>query len=213
MTTGRHILFWIAGLFAFTLVVPLMTSPNALWTNVTSELAMIQSAFGANDTHKLSKTATQIYNAVFEDSGAVKTTRAAEVSEEERVNADPLFGAGGRFIISVTNNYVTTLSVLYFVVTLRFLIVLSWMPYLVPFLGAVVIEGLVRRKIKLSAIGAANPVKFAISKHILIVILVFPIVYLVLPIAFTPLFMPIWGLCVSWPLVVLISNILPAGGT
>ena len=212
MTTGRHFLFWIAGLFAFTLIVPLLATPNGLWTNVESELAMLNTAFGAKDTYKLSKTATGIYNSVFEDSGAVKATRSAHVSEAEQQNADPVFGAGGRFITDVTNNYVTTLSVLYYVMTLRLLIVLSWLPYLVPFLGAVVVEGLVRRKIKLSAIGSPNPVKFAISKHILIVILFFPIVYLVFPIAFTPLFMPIWVLCVAWPLVILISNILPAGG-
>lgn len=211
MTAGKHLLIWICGLFVVLLIAPLIQTPNGLWSNAMSELAMIRSAFGERDTYKLSKSATEIYNAVFEDSGAAKTSKKAEVSESERNNADPLFGAGGRVVTGVTNNYVSSLSVVFFVLVLRILIVLSWLPFIVPFLLAVIVEGVVRRKIKMSAIGGPNAIKFALSKHLLIDILFFPLAYLVFPFAFTPLFMPIWTLVVAWPLVVLIANIMPAG--
>lgn len=210
MTTGRHILFWIAGIFAFSLIVPFIASPAQLWGNVTTELAMINSAFGEKDTYRLSKTATEIYDAVFRESGLVDATKRGEVSEKERADSMPLFGGGGQMVTSATNNYVTSLSVMFYVVTLRLLIVLSWVPYIIPFIAAVAVEGWVRRKLKLAAIGSANTVRFSLSMHLLIVILFIPIIYLFLPVAFTPLFMPVWTLVMSVPLVILVANIHPA---
>ena len=209
MAWKSHLVFWIIALFILLLALPAFTPAHRIWANVGSELNMIQSAFGQSDTHKLAATATDVYNIVFVETGVIKGIKKGEVEEVDRQRGKDMFGNTLFNLSGVTNNYVLAFSAMVYVLMIRLFIILSWMPYLLPFLVAVVVDGLVRRKIKMCEIGAPSAVKFSIALHFIILIIVFPMLYLIAPMAVTPLFVPTWALLSAIPLSILVANTQP----
>ncbi len=209
MAWKKHLLFWIIALFILLLALPIFTPAYRIWANVGSELEMIQNAFGAPDTQQLAHAATGVYNKLFVESGFVQTVQKGEVDEASRNMGKEMLGNTIMALSGVTNNYVRAFSAMVYVVMIRLFIILGWMPYLLPFLAAVIVDGLARRKIKMSEIGAPSAVKFSIALHFIILIIVFPMLYLIAPMAITPLFVPTWALLSALPLSVLVANTQP----
>lgn len=213
MAWRKHIVFWIIGLFVMLLVVPIFSSPQTVWGSASKELHLIQSAFGYRDTKQIADTSSAIYQMIFVDTGVIKTIRAGEVSPEERNRNKELFGGTIIGLTGLTNNYVLTFSALIFVMVVRLYIMLTWAPFILPFMAAAVIDGFVRRKVKMLSIRGQSTVKFSLSLHAIIVIFMVPMLYLLAPFAISPLFVPGWALLASVPLLTLIANVQPMSPT
>ena len=71
---------------------------------------------------------------------------------------------------------------------------------------AVVVDGLVIRKVKFATFGYSSPIRFSISAHSMIVVGLLPVLYLVVPLPVTPLFLPFWLLLSAVPIMTLLSN-------
>lgn len=201
----KHVLLWLILLLVSFIAMPLMIKQQTIMARVMGELEMIQSVFGAEDTSKLAHSATVWYNALFVDTGLIDSTSKAHVSQSEKDTGQIFFGGAVR-ITDVTNGYLLSFAAQAYAMMIRLFIILSWLPYIFPFMLAVVVDGMVARKIKFESFGFSSPIAYSLALHAIIVIVFFPTLYLLLPIPVTPLFMPFWALAIALPVSMLIGN-------
>lgn len=202
----KHVFLWVAICFALMLAIPIVSSPQAMWENARTELGMIETAFGTGDTVALAKSATQTYNAIFIDTGLIQKTRGAYVSREEQELGEAMVGGASRAVTGLTNNYLDTFAALTYVMILRVMIFMSWLPFILPFILAAVGEGITRRKIKYATFGQYGAALYAGAMHMSVLILILPVLYLMAPLPLTPFFIPFWALIAAIPVVASIAN-------
>ena len=173
---------------------------------VVHELGMIESVLGKAETTKVTTLATNIYNAVFIETGFLQTSKRAMVTEEEKAHSEEAFGQSLRNLSNRTNDYLLGLSALCFASLVRIAIFFAWLPYVLPFFLAAMVDAVVRRKVKFATFGYSSPIKFSVAVHLLIIVLFLPILYLVAPLPVTPLFIPFWALISAIPMMTAIAN-------
>ena len=203
---GRHSLLWIMLIAFCFLGLPVISTPNDIMGRVVRELSMIEAALGKAETNKVTRTATGTYNAIFVDTGFVRAAGKAVVSEEEKEQTTPLFGNAVSSMADKTNDYIKGFSALCYASLVRIAIFLSWLPYIAPFLLAATMDAAISRKVKFESFGFSSPIKFAAAAHMLIVVVFLPLLYLVVPLPITPLFVPFWALISAVPIVMLVAN-------
>lgn len=202
----KHVFLWVAICFALMLAIPIVSSPQAMWENARTELGMIETAFGTGDTVALAKSATQTYNAIFIDTGLIQKTRGAYVSREEQELGEAMVGGASRAVTGLTNNYLDTFAALTYVMILRVMIFMSWLPFILPFILAAVGEGVTRRKVKYATFGQYGAALYAGAMHMSVLILILPVLYLMAPLPLTPFFIPFWALIAAIPVIASIAN-------
>lgn len=202
----RHVVIWLILVVVCILALPAISTPTDIMGRVVKELGMIEAVFGKAETGRLTARATAIYNAVFVESGLVGASKKAMVSEDEKQASQPVFGHSVRGIADRTNDYILGVSALAYAALVRIVIFLVWLPYIAPFFIGVVVDALVVRKVKFATFGYSSPIRFAISAHSMIVVGFLPVLYLVVPLPVTPLFLPFWLLLSAVPIMTLLSN-------
>lgn len=202
----KHAFFWFVAAFVVFLVVPMFSNPESQWENAKTELRMITSAFGQHDAFEVATDAKAAYTTIFIDTGFIKTTRRAYVTERDKRESTMPLGGGVGATVALTNNYIETLGAMVYVVILRLRMILGWLPFIVPFLVGVVGEGYTRRKIKYSEFGEYGATVFSGAVHLGVILLMLPVFYALAPFPVTPLFIPGWILIASLPIVIAIAN-------
>lgn len=202
----KHSLLWIILIAVCILGMPAISSPKDIMNRVIHELGMIEQVLGKAETTRVTTSATTIYNALFVETGFVGATKKAMVTEEEKLHSESMFGQSVRGISDQTNNYLLGFSALCFASLVRIVIFIAWLPYMAPFFLAAILDAAVSRRIKFFSFGYSSPIKFSAASHMLIVIVFLPILYLVLPMPVTPLFIPFWALISAIPVMTVISN-------
>ena len=203
---GKHSLLWIILILFCVLGLPAISTPKDIMTRVVQELSMIEGALGKDETAKVTSSATSVYNGLFVETGFVKASRKFLVGEGEKEKSESLFGSSVKTVAARTNDYVIGFSALCYAMLVRLAICLAWLPYIAPFFVAVMVDAAVRRKIKFATFGHASPIRFAAAAHVMIVVVFLPLLYLVVPIPVTPLFVPFWALMSSVPVMTVIAN-------
>ena len=205
----KHTGFWITLFLILSVGIPMFNTPASMWRNVRTELGMVDAAFGSGDAVKIATRATGVFNVVFVDTGLLKRTRFAYISEEEKDIGERVLGNPSRILSNISNNYLDCLAALSYVTLLRLFILMSFLPYIVPFLLGAIGEGFTRRQIKLATFGQYGQKLYASALHISIILLSLPMFYLLSPIPISPYFVPIWTLIASMPIVIIIANSQP----
>jgi ABC-type multidrug transport system fused ATPase/permease subunit len=200
---GKHILIWLAALLVMLLLVPLAFSTDAIWGAVKKEAVMIDAAFGSKEAESIITRAGAFHRAMFIETGLLDKVQKAKATDREEQFALP---GTGQALTKVTNSYVESLGAMMFGVAMRIIILFGWLPFIIPFLLAAVGEGYARRKIKFATFGQYGVMVYAGAAHLAIILLMAPLVYLVLPFAVPPLFVPFWALCAAVPIVTMIAN-------
>ena len=75
-------------------------------------------------------------------------------------------------------------------VTYRFAMLTVWVPYLLPLAGAAILDGLMRRRVKMAEFGNASPAVHRYSLYALLLLIYFSMLALLIPIPLTPLLAP-----------------------
>lgn len=202
----KHSLLWIILIAVCMLALPALSSPQDIMGRVIHEIGMIERVLGKAETTKVTTSATSIYNALFVETGIVKATNKAVVTEDEKAHSEAMFGQSVRGISDRTNDYVLGVSALCFASLVRIVIFMAWLPYIAPFFLAVVLDASVSRRIKFASFGYSSPIKFSVAAHMMIVVVFLPILYLVAPLPVTPLFIPFWALISAIPLMLVVAN-------
>lgn len=200
---GKHILIWLCALLAMVLIIPVFASPSAIWGAIQKEAAMMSSTFGLEDAETIVRKAGAVHHTIFVQSGIEGALKSMSSSPEQQRNAIP---GTGQMLAHATNSYIEALGAMIFGVAMRIVIMFSWLPYVVPFLLAAVGEGYARRKIKFATFGQYGVLVYAGSAHAIIVLMMVPLLYLIVPFAMPPIFMPFWALVAALPIAVMIAN-------
>lgn len=203
--TGKHLLIWLGGLLALFLLVPVFATPQMVWRAAQTELALLEGAFGLHDTKMIAASAANLYQLTFVDTGLIAKLDSAYAHHPGADSRQTVPGATVA-ITTVTNRYLETVSAVFYIMSVRILIVLSWLPYLLPFLLGAVGEGATRRQLKYATFGQHGAALYAMALQTAVVILFLPLVYLIIPFPVSPLVVPFWAMLAAMPIIVLISN-------
>lgn len=204
-----HIKLWLALLLLVFLATPMIASEQQLRANAGHELQLMRAALGKEVTNTIVRLANGIHNALFVRTGVMDGLQGKTTYEAERRNAGHSLGGGFYTFTSVMNNYLLSMIILLYITILRLVMVAQWLPFLLPFLAAAAVDGVVQHKILHASVAVSNPVKLKLALHALVAGMALPVLYLLSPFAISPYFMLVWAIAVAFPLVVLISEMAP----
>jgi hypothetical protein len=208
MKSHSHIGFWFMAFLLSIFLSPMLIPADTMYDRLTGEVDSINRTFGPRVGAKLVGVANEVH-AVFSRTGADDAVRKGTHSEGERAKAEKYLSVVGKLGVDLANGYFSGLSMQFYAVILRALIVLLWVLLLAPFVAAVLVDGLSQRQAKLSEFGYQSPTAFAIGTHIVIAISALPLLYVSIPMSITPLFMPFWALATALPMALAISHMQP----
>lgn len=200
-----HLKLWIILLFLAIVAVPAILPPEMAEARLLSEYESSVEIFGAKRVDSITAGANGLYDVIVGGLGINKFIQTGYVKEKD---TDKLIIAkkANKRAASFTNRYLQSMTLQIYGVFFRGNLMLQWLVYVGFFLCAVIVDGIMQRKIKQDLIQMNSPIQFAVSIHIVIAIIFTPIAYLLLPIAVTPWFMPIWTLVIALPLSKAIAN-------
>lgn len=205
MKAAGHIRIWLGILLMLVFLVPLALTPEQAEKRVFEEADWAGRVFGQERFNDVATRANGAYNAVVVRSGLRKFIDSGFTSKEELNSLSPMRHQESS-MATVFNSYLRSLSVQLYGLFFRGSIMLEWLVFIGFFLLGAVVDGVARRKVKLSTGGLNSPVKFTWSMHLMVVIAFSPLLYLMLPVSITPLFMPYWTLIAALPLSIAITN-------
>jgi len=203
---GRHIGLWLILLAVATLLAPAVLPAQGVAGRVNSELSMVVSALGASQAKQIVDAANRQYEALFVENGWVRSAAAAYVEDPAVPHADR-FMPWVRRLTSATNGYLLSLAGIGYAMLVRLNILAVLMPYVVPFLLAAMIDGAVRRRIKLMSFGFVSPVALSVALHSVVALAFLPLLYVILPLPVSPLVVPFWAIATAMSLMLLAANI------
>jgi len=205
---GRHLYIWFIALVFGFFLLPLIQSDEEILARVKMEVQETDALFGYESAKEILTQANSYFDSVFVQTGLYKVSAKAGSSKNEVDIArasTPLGTVMGSFA-DKTNLYVDTLIAQCYVMILRFTLMSQWAPFVIPFAVGIVTHGLSIRNVKLDEGGLISPIIYSSGLHLTVIIILFPILYLLLPIALTPMFIPYWLLAASFPMIMVLSN-------
>lgn len=207
MNSKSHIRFWVAVILATFFISPLFRTDQMMESFVSAEVAMTRSTFGNRVANWLEKKADVAYEML----PTQYVDKVRITGDGMRRTKEVVPGAGVAVTVAY-NAYIKALLMNAFVATLRFFSLAVWLGVLAPVLIAAAIDGFTQRAIKRAEFGAIRPAAFAVTSMIVIPLFMAPILYLVIPVAVSPLVTPMWAFVTTVPLALMISNMQPMFG-
>lgn len=201
---ASHIKLWIIALFLMVFVVPAIMPPSMARARLDSEYLSSSEIFGQERVAIITTRANFVFEAVIGAIGIDRIIAAGYVHEKDTkgIIAEGLNTEASK----VTNGYLQSMMFLLYGIFFRGSLMLQWLLYVGFFLFGAVMDGIAQRRIKQEMIRMNAPVTFSIMIHTVVFIFFSPLAYLLLPVAVTPWFMPIWALAIAYPLSKAISN-------
>lgn len=89
----------------------------------------------------------------------------------------------------------------------RTTLLLMWLPYTLALFIPALIDGISTRSIKKVTYGYASPVRYHTAFHAVILLFAAIPFYLALPIAVSPLLVPLWAAAISVSVMIMASNL------
>lgn len=206
---GKHLYLWFLFLVFGFFLLPIVQSDEEILVRVKAEVAKTEALFGNTSAKSIVHQANSYFDAIFVQTGLISFGSKGKSSEEDVVAAKastPLGATMGK-LSDKTNDYMDALLIQGYALTLRLVLMMQWLPYVLPFVAGVVIHGLAIRKIKFDTGGMISPMIYAGGLHMMVIIMLFPILYLILPIQLTPMFIPYWLVISAVPTILVLSNI------
>lgn len=205
-----HLKLWIIGFFLAMLAVPALMPPEAAKGRLRAEYESSAAIFGTKRVDAIGVRATFLYDAIIGGSGldALIHNGFVEKSATDRL---VIAKAGNETMATKTNRYLQSMLLQLYGVFFRGSLMLQWLPYIGFFLIAAIGDGITQRRIRNDELQMNSPIKFAVSLHAAIVIVLSPIAYLMLPASVTPWFMPIWAALIAIPLSKVIAHAAKTG--
>jgi len=206
---GKHLYAWFLAIIFGFFLLPLMQTDEEILIRVQKEVKETSDLFGFASAKEIMTEANTNFDALFVQTGLYKVGAKAGSSRHDveiARSSTPLGTVMGKFA-DKTNSYLDTLIAQCYVMILRFTLMSQWFLYIIPFLIGIITHGLAIRNVKLDDGALISPIIYAGGLHLLVLIILFPVLYLMLPIALTPMFIPYWLLASAFPFIMVISNI------
>lgn len=205
MSAFRHILFWLASLGFFLIVMPFAIPPEDTMARLANEQQAVSAIFGADTANRVTKSANAAYKSLFVETGIVRLVSGATTtkanSSKSIFNRDLNVSAG-----SQVNRYLQSVLNSIYGLVFRIHVVMLWLFYVGIFLMAAAVDGNMQRKVKNATAVPISAVQYSLGLHLVIALMFAPLVYMVLPVSVTPWFMPTWAVIAALPLSRAVAN-------
>lgn len=201
---STHLKLYLVLMVVLLAVVPALTTSGRIADLIRGEATQIQRSMGGTYSNTVITQANSWHGAVFGAGPGQPAVKKLHVDDQVH-NEPSLFNL--RNLSSKTNDIVLNWSLVFYLLCLRLAIVITWLPYIAPFLAATVVHGFAYRKVKQTTIGVHSPVTFSLAGHGLITLILLPVVYFVVPFPLPPSVLTIWTVLVSFPMILAIRNV------
>lgn len=190
-------------------VVPYFVRADHMRGRLVAELDAVRTSLGPEIGNNLIQTANRGYDLTVVRSGLRAAMDDLRQSSSDRENTSRVGSAVLSAATDAVEGYFQSLAMQMYAMILRGTIVAVWLLMLLPFVLAVLVDGLMARSKKFELLGYQNPTAFAAGTHLVVLISVLPLLYIVAPFALSPLFMPYWAAAAALPLSFAIRHMQP----
>jgi hypothetical protein len=209
MSSRSHVGFWLLVCLCAVFVVPYFVRGDTMRSRLVQEVNAVKLTFGARAGNGIVETVNGVYQATVVASGlreALDDLKHTQRDEEvaQRIGTQVLVKAAKGI-----DGYIQALSMQFYAVILRVVVVAFWMLVLMPFAAAVLVDGFSARAKKFETLGFQNPTAFAAGVHLVVLVSAVPLLYVVAPFSVSPLFMPYWAAATALPLSFAIQHMQP----
>lgn len=205
MNIAGHLRLWMGILLVLVFLVPVAMSSAEAKRRVFVEADWAANVFGDERFNKVAERANGAYDLLIVKPGLRDFIEKGQTTERD-LHSQGVFERPQRAFAGLFNDYLETLALQLYGLFFRGAVMLEWLMFIGLFLVGAIVDGVARRRVKLSTGGFHSPVKFTWAVHTVIVIAFAPLIYLLLPLAVTPMFMPYWTMATAIPLSVAIAN-------
>lgn len=204
--TFKRFLFWFLILLVETVFVTIVLSSETIKKAAVAERVLLVKTFGEEMAIEIVSQTDVTFREWFYDSGLINGSYAAFVPTQDEVINSKSLKDMGKPVFAVVKEKLQTFWTAVYYGTQRWTIMMMWVPYLIPFVIAVVVDGLSTRKKKQFNFEYASPVVFGAMSHTVLGLAVLPFLYFLVPFPVTPLAAPIWIGAFSVALYSMISH-------
>lgn len=190
--TFRRFLIWFLVVLLEIVLVTVALSSETIKRAADVEKGMVVDTFGTQMAEKILAITDSRFKNTFYDSGWIKGSYSAFVPSPDELSASKSLGDMGRPMFKVVAEKLRTFWTAVYYGTQRLTIMFMWVPYLIPFVIAVIVDGLATRKRRQFNFEYANPVVFGAMSHAVLALMTFPFLYFLAPFPVSPLVSPIW---------------------
>jgi hypothetical protein len=208
MKSHTHIGFWVMLTLVSLFIAPMFIGAQRMQSQLEREIAGMRQVFGVGISNVIVRGANSAH-AVFSEFGGDDAILGQVHTQKQREDAKKYMSVTGELLADTADAYFNSLAIQAYSMALRLLAVAAWLILLSPFIVAAVVDGVSARNAKLSEFGYQNPTAFAIAIHTVILLSGLPLLYVTLPFAITPMFMPWWALLSALPAAFAISHAQP----
>lgn len=187
-------------------LLPIFISEESAKTRVLEEIGKVQSQFGEVASNHVVEGANSTFDFMVVRTGLLEWAMRGEVSKEAQTQTERVMGRVVSTGTSFTNRYVRGAIANVYGLFFRLQMLLVWMPLMIPFLIAIVIDGYVARKMKMSSFGYFSPAAFQLANHTLIFMIMLPAAYLVLPFVMSPMWVPFLAIAAGFAMRLAIKH-------
>lgn len=185
----------------------IVTAVDAAWIaeQLRREERQVASYLGGDTAAHLNRRARTIYRAAFIDTGVAPGTYDRLLPDPSRPKhgLEPL----APWLFEWLRERLDAVWWLAFQAIHRAMLLLHWMSYFAVILVAVLVDGLVARKVKHANHGHSNVIRYRAGVRALLALLLAPLVYLTVPISVHPVVIPAWLLVSAAALWITTANL------
>ena len=189
------------------IIVGVITPSDWLHRSIINERRMVEEWLGNEATLELVKHTNTFYKDVFVTPGIVKGSYGFIPTEEERERSGAFKDLGREKFHPFVKERIDILWAAIYQSIQRTALLLMWMPYALALFIPALIDGISIRSIKKVTYGYASPVRYHTAFHAVIMLFAAIPFYLALPIAVTPLVIPLWAAAISLAVMFMMSNL------
>jgi len=201
----KAIIVWFICLM-FLLAIILFFIPSTWIEQVTAqEKQVAYEQFGRERTEKVLVNAHNTFNVMFVDTGIEQQTFSFFIPKKN-AEAKPMDGMAGDFFGMMYGRLAAFWAAVYQGL-IRGYFFISWVPYLLPFIIAVVVDALVVRKVRIENFEFASPQYYGFATHMMIFGFFSIFYYFLAPFTVTFVMVPIWAIGMMGMLHLLITNL------
>ena len=189
------------------LIVGVIAPSNWLHDAILDERIMVESWLGEDATINLVDNTNAIYSKFFVSTGLVKKSYGLIPTEEERKRSGGFDDLGRETFHPFAKERIDIMWSAIYQSIQRTALLLMWLPYALALFIPALIDGVSSRSIKKVTYGYASPVRYHTAFHAVILLFAAIPFYLALPIAVSPLLVPLWAAAISVSVMIMASNL------
>lgn len=200
-----HIKLWIILSIATLFLVMGMARPDQVYNAVQTDIAAMRTVFGDESSNRIIERANGVFGFFF--GGVAPAAKEMHVSDASTAG---VFG-WDRKLSSTSNQMLRSAKIELYHLMLRVQIFFTWLPMIVLFGVAAVVDGLMIRKVKIASFRYTNPALYNTASHVAIFLVGASFLLLHLPVTLSIWFWPIAGALVAISMMVAAMNLQRMG--